>query len=98
MSKEVSYKNYDRFIQLGIVIGTLRKIRGMSQEQLAAEAHISRSFLGVIEAPNTAHCFSLEVFFDIADALDISPTELLEASLFPDKLSGKKKGKDNGKT
>ena len=39
MSKEgVSFKNKDRFIQLGIAISTLRKLRGMSQDQLAEKA------------------------------------------------------------
>lgn len=39
MSKEgVSFKNRDRFIQLGIAISTLRKLRGMSQDQLAEKA------------------------------------------------------------
>ena len=93
MSKPVSHKNIDRFIQLGIAISTLRKIKGMSQEQLAAEAHISRSLLGTIEAPNTAHCFSLEVFFDLADALDVTPTDLLEASTFHDKFINKNREK-----
>ena len=32
MSKEVEFKNRDRFIQLGITIAALRKMRGMSQE------------------------------------------------------------------
>jgi len=89
MSKEVSFKNRDRFIQLGIVIASLRKIRGLSQEKLADKAHISRSLLSVIEAPNTAHSFSMEVFFDIADALDIAPVDLLNASLFPDNIINK---------
>ncbi|MFR7744075.1 MAG: hypothetical protein ACLU3I_12860 [Acutalibacteraceae bacterium] len=36
MSKdEISFKNRDRFIQMGIAISSLRKMRGMSQEQLA---------------------------------------------------------------
>ena len=35
MSKTVSFKNNDRFIQIGIAIVTLRKLRGMSQEKLA---------------------------------------------------------------
>ncbi len=35
MSKEVEFKNRDRFIQLGIAIAALRKMRGMSQEKLA---------------------------------------------------------------
>ena len=55
MRKEVSFKNRDRFIQLGIAISSLRKVRGMSQEKLAEKANISRSLLSVIEAPNAAH-------------------------------------------
>ena len=62
MSKTVSFKNNDRFIQIGIAIVTLRKLRGMSQEKLAEKAGISRSLLSVIEAPGTAHNFTLDVF------------------------------------
>ena len=47
MRKEVSFKNRDRFIQLGIAISSLRKVRGMSQEKLAEKAGISRSLLTV---------------------------------------------------
>lgn len=90
MSKDVAFKNRDRFIQLGIVIASLRRLRGMSQEELADEAGISRSSLSVIEAPNAAHNFSMEMFFDIADALDITPVDLLNASLFPDNIINKK--------
>ena len=35
MSKDVEFKNRDRFLQLGIAISALRKMRGLSQEQLA---------------------------------------------------------------
>ncbi len=90
MGKEVSFKNRDRFIQLGIVISTLRRIRGLSQEKLAEKANISRSLLGLIEAPNTANGFSMEVFFNIADALEIAPADLLNASLFSDGILNKK--------
>ena len=48
MSKEVSFKNHDRFIQLGIAISSLRKIRGLSQEKLAEKAGISRALLILI--------------------------------------------------
>ena len=82
MRKEVSFKNRDRFIQLGIAISSLRKVRGMSQEKLAEKAGISRSLLSVIEAPNTANSFSLEVLYDIADALEVTPADLINASLF----------------
>ena len=43
MGKDISFKNHDRFIHLGIAIAALRKMRGMSQEQLAEKAGISRS-------------------------------------------------------
>lgn len=92
MSKEVAFKHRDRFIQIGVAIATLRRIRGYSQEKLAEKAGISRSLVSAIEAPGIANGFSLEVFFNIADALEIDPAELINASVFPDKvLSNTKK-------
>ena len=49
MGKDISFKNHDRFIHLGIAIAALRKMRGMSQEQLAEKAGISRSLISAIE-------------------------------------------------
>lgn len=86
MGNDVEFKNRDRFIQLGIAIAALRKIRGLSQEKLAEKAGISRSLLSNIEAPGVAKVFSLEAFFNIADALDIDPVDLLKASVFPDDI------------
>ena len=91
MSKEVSFKNRDRFIQLGVAISALRKLKGMSQDKLAEKAGISRSLVSAIEAPGIANAFSLEVFFDIADALEIDPADLINASVFPDRIITKKK-------
>lgn len=93
MSKDTAFKNRDRYIQLGIAISTLRKMRGLSQEQLAERANVSRSHISSIEAPGIARPFSLEVFFNIADALEIAPADLINASVFPDTVirkSGKK--------
>ena len=86
MSKETQFKNRDRYIQLGIAISTLRKMRGLSQEQLAEKANVSRSHISSIEAPGIARPFSLEVFFNIADALEVDPADLITASVFPDKV------------
>ena len=86
MSKDNEFKNRDRYIQLGIAISTLRKMRGLSQEQLAEKANVSRSHISSIEAPGIARPFSLEVFFNIADALEITPEDLISASVFPDKV------------
>ena len=86
MSREAAFKNRDRFIQLGIAIAALRKMRGLSQEQLAEKAGVSRSLISTIEAPGMAHSFSLEIFFDIADALGVDPADLITASMFPDSI------------
>ena len=79
MDKEMSLKNRDRLIQLGITISTFRKYRGLSQEQLAERASVSRSLISSIEAAGIATSFSLEVFYNIADALEIEPATLLSA-------------------
>lgn len=90
MSKDVEFKNRDRFLQLGIAISTLRKMRGLSQEQLAEKANVSRSHISSIEAPGIIRPFSLEVFFNIADALEVDPADLINASVFPDRVFKKK--------
>ena len=92
MSKDTEFKNRDRYIQLGIAISTLRKMRGLSQEQLAERANVSRSHISSIGAPGIARPFSLEVFFNIADALEIDPADLINASVFPDKVIRNQKG------
>lgn len=91
MGKEVSFKNRDRFIQLGITIAAIRKIRGFSQEKLAEKAGISRSLLSAIETPGVTTGFGLEVYFNIADALEVDPADLLKASMFPDQIIGSNK-------
>ena len=87
--QKVAWRNsiiYPYHERQGIAIVTLRKLRGMSQEKLAEKAGISRSLLSVIEAPGTAHNFTLDVFFDIADALEVDPADLISASMIPDKM------------
>lgn len=81
MSRDVRFDNRDRFIELGLTIASLRKMQGMSQEQLAERAHISRSHLSSIEAPNIVRPFSLEVLYNLADALGVPAGDLLNATL-----------------
>ena len=81
--------NIIKCLLLGVAIAALRKIRGYSQEKLAEKAGISRSLVSAIEAPGIANGFSLEVLFNIADALDIDPADLINASVeFPDSVRG----------
>ena len=63
---------------------------GMSQEQLAEKARISRSHLSAIEAPNMVRAFSMEAFFNIADALDVTPEELIQIAFLQDKILKRK--------
>lgn len=81
MNKEVGFNNRDRLIELGLTIAALRKMRGMSQEMLAEKAKISRSHLSSIEVPNIVRPFSIEVLYNIADALDVRAGDLLNSSL-----------------
>ena len=91
MSKdEINFKNRDRFIQIGIAISSLRKMRGMTQEQLAEKAGISRSHLSAIEAPNMVRAFSMEAFLNISDALDVTPIELLQIAFLQDQILNRK--------
>ena len=76
--RKVTFDNRDKYVALGLNISYYRKLAGMSQEQLAERADISRSHLGNIEAPNMIKAISLEVLFNIADALKIAPSKLLE--------------------
>lgn len=90
MRENISMKNRDRFIQLGITIAAYRKLRGLSQYELAEKSNVSRSYISFIEAPNTVRPFSLEILYNIADALDVEPGDLLNASMFPDKINREK--------
>ena len=81
MGKDVEFKNRDRFVELGLTIASIRKMRGLSQEQLAEKAGMSRSHLSNIEAPNVVHSFSLDILSNIADAINIEAGDLLNTSL-----------------
>ena len=59
-------------------ISYYRKLIGYTQEELAEEANLSRSYLSTIEAPNEVKTISLEVLFDIAKVLKIEPSKLFE--------------------
>ncbi len=77
-SKPISSHNIDRYIQLGLNVSYYRKLRGYTQEQLAERAGISRSHISAIEAPNIVKTISIELLFDLADALETEPFHLLE--------------------
>ena len=77
-SKPVSFENKDKYVELGLNIAFYRKHAGLTQEELAERAGISRSHLSAIEAPNVSRPFSLEILFNIATALGVKTSSLLE--------------------
>jgi transcriptional regulator with XRE-family HTH domain len=81
MKNTDSFDNRDRLLKLGLNIGLLRRMKGLTQEELAEKAGISRSFLSSIEAPNLVQSFSLEILYNISDALNIDPKDLISGHI-----------------
>ena len=69
----------EKYRLLGLRIAYYRKRKGYTQEQLAEKIGMSWSFLSQLEANNGAVTkgMSLNTLFSIADALEISSSELL---------------------
>ena len=53
-----------------------RKLRGLSQEELADRAGIDRTYISSLE--RQVYGVSIDVLARIADALDVEPDELLK--------------------
>lgn len=69
-------QQYDKYKLLGLNIAYYRKEKGLSQIQLAELVNISRTHMSRIE---TADCaVSLDVVFDICDALYIKPCKIFD--------------------
>lgn len=69
-------KQFEKYKYLGLNIAYYRKEQGLSQNQLAELVDISRTHMSRIE---TADCaVSLDVVFDICDALNITPAKLFD--------------------
>ena len=68
----------ERFRILGLRIAYYRKMRGMTQEQLAEKLELSPAFIGHVEAPNVNKAVSLDTLFDVAAALDVPPYKFLQ--------------------
>lgn len=71
-------QHLDKYKRLGLKISYYRKVKGMTQEQLAEELGKSFSFIGAVEAPNIDRTISLDTLFDISDVLEIPASKLLD--------------------
>ena len=67
----------EQYKQIGLNIAFYRKLKGLTQLQLAEQIGISRTHMSNIEAPLMEKTMSIEVLLHIADALEIEPYKLL---------------------
>jgi transcriptional regulator with XRE-family HTH domain len=72
------YEHKNHYLRLGLNIAYYRKQLGLTQDELAEAADISRTHMSNIEAPGVKKAVSLNVLFRIADALEVDPGKLLE--------------------
>ncbi len=66
-------EHFEYYRKMGIKISYYRKLKGLTQEQLAEMVEKNTSFIGAVEAPNVQRTLSLDTLFDISEALDIPP-------------------------
>lgn len=65
----------EKYRSIGLNILYYRRLKGLSQEALSIKAGLTRSYISKIER-GAARC-GLEVFFLIAQALEVDPAELI---------------------
>ena len=71
-------KRIRQFRELGLTISYYRRLKGLTQADLAQNVGLSRTHISNIEAPQVKTSISLESLFDIADALDVPVKDLFD--------------------
>lgn len=74
----MDYKRINEFLLLGLTIAYYRKLRGLTQAELAEATNLSRTHISNIEAPNGKTSISLNKLFDIADVLEVPVKDLFD--------------------
>ena len=74
----MDYEYTARFQRLGLKVAFYRKLKGLTQAQLAELLETSPSQIGAIESTKMHKPISLKTLFRLADALDVHPSKLLE--------------------
>ena len=64
-------RHSEEYTRLGLNIAYYRKLKKMTQLQLAEAIDISRTHMSNIEAPNVPTSVSLDTLFDIAEVLEV---------------------------
>lgn len=66
------------YIKLGLKIAYYRKLKGLTQEQLAEKIDKNAAFIGHVEAPNISKTISLDTLFDISRVLGVPAHKFLD--------------------
>lgn len=74
----MDYKRINEFRLLGLTIAYYRKLRGLTQAELAEATNLSPTHISNIEAPNGKTSISLNKLFDIADVLEVPVKDLFD--------------------
>ena len=74
----MDYKRMNEFRLLGLTIAYYRRLRGLTQAELAEATNLSRTHISNIEAPNGKTSISLNKLFDIADVLEVPVKDLFD--------------------
>ena len=74
----MDYKRINEFRLLGLTIAYYRKLRGLTQAELAEATNLCRTHISNIEAPNGKTSISLNKLFDIADVLEVPVKDLFD--------------------
>ena len=67
----------EQYRQIGLKIAYYRKLRGLTQEELAEQVGLTPAYIDHLEAPNISKALSLDTLFDIAAVLDVAPQKFL---------------------
>lgn len=68
----------EKYRQIGLKIAYYRRLRGLTQEELAERVGLTPAFIGHLEAPNIIKALSLDTLFDIAAVLEVPPRKFLD--------------------
>ena len=73
----MKYEFEQEYKKIGLKIAYYRKLRGLTQEELAEQTGLTPAFIGHLEAPNIQKALSLDSLFDIATVLNVAPHKFL---------------------
>lgn len=73
----MKFKYIEEYRRIGLKISYYRKLKNLTQEQLAEIIDKSAGFIGAVEATNVDRAISLDTLFDIAEALGVPPYKFL---------------------